>query len=246
MAFYKMHVCVCLEFFFHFSHFYSIQCVFFPSQLLLPLLLSFFQPFTFTLYSFSLYIAQEFMPAIHIFIYKYIFEYFQSNTVSCDPIQRHQKCRRIRTETVHINNKRCRRCQATDSECYCANTLPTTRGSQSPAPHVQQFTGIKKSTKTIKRCNVILLVFFVSFLHTRLLVTLICCARLRCTLGVCVCVCFSRGCRRSLCFFLCESKALKQLNKNRNNKHRKHAMDVYLPFHHFARSIEVIKLNDFK
>lgn len=30
------------------------------------------------------------------------------------------------SETVYINNKRCRRCQATDSECYCANTLPTT------------------------------------------------------------------------------------------------------------------------
>lgn len=60
-------------------------------------------------------------------------------------------------KTVHTNNKRCRRCQATDSTSHSFNVIVQIHCADNKSP--AHSSGMKKSTKTIKRCNVILLVY---------------------------------------------------------------------------------------
>lgn len=117
----------------------------------------------------------------------------------------------------YINNKRCRRCQPTDSECYCAKkkyTLPNKnvqwRSERERACDCVPGELKKSTQKPIKRCNVILPRFPL-------------CLSLSFTITVFYAILPNLNAIHNA-----------KLNKNRNNKQRKHAMDVYLPFHHFV------------
>lgn len=124
---------------FHFSHIFSVW--FFFSSFLSTIYLSFF--------------SQLFIPAVCMCMYcSGIYARHIFRVPSCDPnslsLEMQTNTHRnssIYTKTskpmymslfnelmcmcVPVHNKRCRRCQATDSKCYCANTVTENKNEHS-------------------------------------------------------------------------------------------------------------------